>query len=218
MANFDLAYLVSTLPLLWEGMQVTLLLTVLGIIGGLTLGAILAVLRMSRSKLLARAATLYVTFFRAVPILLGIFWFYFLMPLWLGHPIDGFNAALLGFVLFEAAYFCEIIRAGIQSVRHGQILAGLASGLSHGQTMRAIVLPQALRNMLPVLVTQSINLFKGTALVYVVGVRDFLTAADIVGTRDNQLIAMYCLVAVVYFILCLTGSLLATRLQRRYAI
>jgi glutamate/aspartate transport system permease protein len=218
MADLDLAYLVSALPLLWDGMEVTLLLTLFGVVGGLALGAVLAVLRLSRAKPLALLAAGYVTFFRSIPILLGIFWFYFLVPLWLGRPVGGFYAALIGFVLFEAAYFCEIIRAGIQSVRRGQILAGLASGLTYRQTMRTIVLPQALRNMLPVLLTQSINLFKGTSLVYVVGVRDFLTAADIIGTRDNQIIEMYCFVAVVYFLLCFAASLLAGRLQRRYAI
>jgi glutamate/aspartate transport system permease protein len=218
MAEFDLAYLMSALPLLWDGMEVTLLLTLFGVIGGLALGAVLAVLRLSRAKPLALFAGGYVTFFRSIPILLGIFWFYFLVPLWLGRPVGGFYAALIGFVLFEAAYFCEIIRAGIQSVRRGQILAGLASGLTYSQTMRAIVLPQALRNMLPVLLTQSINLFKGTSLVYVVGVRDFLTAADVIGTRDNQIIEMYCFVAVVYFVLCFAASLLTGRLQRRYAI
>jgi glutamate/aspartate transport system permease protein len=218
MADFDLAYLMSALPLLWDGMEVTLLLTLFGVVGGLALGAALAVLRLSRAKPLALLAGGYVTFFRSIPILLGIFWFYFLVPLWLGRPVGGFYAALIGFVLFEAAYFCEIIRAGIQSVRRGQILAGLASGLSYRQTMRTIVLPQALRNMLPVLLTQSINLFKGTSLVYVVGVRDFLTAADVIGTRDNQIIEMYCFVAVVYFLLCFAASLLAGRLQRRYAI
>ena len=218
MADFDLAYLISALPLLWDGMEVTLLLTLFGVVGGLALGAVLAVLRLSRAKPLALFARGYVTFFRSIPILLGIFWFYFLVPLWLGRPVGGFYAALIGFVLFEAAYFCEIIRAGIQSVRRGQILAGLASGLSYRQTMRTIVLPQALRNMLPVLLTQSINLFKGTSLVYVVGVRDFLTAADVIGTRDNQIIEMYCFVAVVYFVLCFAASLLAGRLQRRYAI
>jgi glutamate/aspartate transport system permease protein len=218
MAEFDLAYLTSALPLLWDGMEVTLLLTLFGVVGGLALGAVLAVLRLSRAKPLALLAAGYVTFFRSIPILLGIFWFYFLVPLWLGRPVGGFYAALIGFVLFEAAYFCEIIRAGIQSVRRGQILVGLASGLTYRQTMRTIVLPQALRNMLPVLLTQSINLFKGTSLVYVVGVRDFLTAADIIGTRDNQIIEMYCLVAVVYFLLCFAASLLAGRLQRRYAI
>jgi len=218
MAEFDLTYLMSALPLLWDGMEVTLLLTLFGVGGGLALGAVLAVLRLSRAKPLALLAAGYVTFFRSIPILLGIFWFYFLVPLWLGRPVGGFYAALIGFVLFEAAYFCEIIRAGIQSVRRGQILAGLASGLTYRQTMRTIVLPQALRNMLPVLLTQSINLFKGTSLVYVVGVRDFLTAADIIGTRDNQIIEMYCFVAVVYFLLCYAASLLAGRLQRRYAI
>ena len=218
MAEFDLAYLMSALPLLWDGMEVTLLLTLFGVVGGLALGAVLAVLRLSRAKPLALLAAGYVTFFRSIPILLGIFWFYFLVPLWLGRPVGGFYAALIGFVLFEAAYFCEIIRAGIQSVRRGQILAGLASGLTYRQTMRMVVLPQALRNMLPVLLTQSINLFKGTSLVYVVGVRDFLTAADIIGTRDNQIIEMYCFVAVVYFLLCYAASLLAGRLQRRYAI
>jgi glutamate/aspartate transport system permease protein len=218
MAEFDLAYLTSALPLLWDGMEVTLLLTLFGVVGGLALGAVLAVLRLSRAKPLALLAAGYVTFFRSIPILLGIFWFYFLVPLWLGRPVGGFYAALIGFVLFEAAYFCEIIRAGIQSVRRGQILAGLASGLTYRQTMLTIVLPQALRNMLPVLLTQSINLFKGTSLVYVVGVRDFLTAADIIGTRDNQIIEMYCFVAVVYFLLCYAASLLAGRLQRRYAI
>ena len=218
MGGFDFTYLAAALPLLWEGMQVTLLLTLFGIIGGLTLGAVLAVLRLSRTRPVALAAAAYVTFFRSIPILLGLFWFYFLVPIWLGRPIDGFYAALAGFVLFEAAYFCEIIRAGIQSVRHGQVLAGLASGLTYRQTMRSVVLPQALRNMLPVLLTQSINLFKGTSLVYIVGVRDFLTAADVIGARDNRIVEMYALVAIVYFLICFAASLLARRLQRRYAI
>src|SRR3954453_18234874 len=109
MGGFDVAYLRTALPLLWEGMQVTLLLTLFGIIGGLALGAVLAVRRLSRAPPLAIAAPGYVTFFRSIPILLGIFWFYFLVPIWLGHAIDGFYAALIGFVLFEAAYFCEII-------------------------------------------------------------------------------------------------------------
>ena len=218
MGQLDLVYLIAALPLLWEGMQVTLLLTLFGVVGGLALGATLAVLRLSRARPLALAAAGYVTFFRSIPILLGIFWFYFLVPIWLGHSIDGFYAALAGFVLFEAAYFCEIIRAGIQSVRQGQILAGLASGLSYRQTMRSIVLPQALRNMLPVLLTQSINLFKGTSLVYIVGVRDFLTAADVIGARDNRIVEMYGLAAVVYFAICFVASLLTRQLQRRYAI
>jgi len=216
--RFDLGYVAGTLPLLWDGMQTTLLLTVVSLVGGLAFGMLLAVLRLSRVKPIALAAASYVNLIRALPLLLLIFWFYFLVPLWLGRPVGGFTSALIGFVLFEAAYFCEIIRSGIQSVRRGQIMAGLGTGLTYAQTMRAIVLPQALRNMLPLLLTESINLFKGTALVYVVGVRDFLTAAGIIGTLDNTLVPMYCLAALVFFFLCLAASLSVGRLQRRYAL
>jgi glutamate/aspartate transport system permease protein len=218
MTEFTLDYLTRILPLLWEGMQVTLLLTALSLVGGGALGTILAVLRLSRRKPIALAAGAYVNLFRSLPLILLIFWFYFLVPLIVGHAVGGFYSALTGFVLFEAAYFCEIIRSGIQSVRRGQILAGLATGLTYRQTMRSIVLPQALRNMLPVLLTESINLFKSTALVYVVGVRDFLTSAGLIGTRDNTIVGMYCLAALVYFLLCLGASLSVGRLQRRYAI
>jgi glutamate/aspartate transport system permease protein len=218
MVQIDLAYIISELPLLWEGMQVTLLLTAFGVLGGIALGAALAVARLSHFRWLALAAGAYVDFFRLLPLLLLIFWIYFLLPLWLGRPIGGFYSALVSFVLFEAAYFCEIIRSGIQGIRRGQIHAGLASGLSYGQTMRAIVLPQALRNMLPVLLIQSINLFKSTSLVYVVGVRDFLTAADVIGTKDNRLIEMYGFVAIVYFGVCFLASQAANLLQRRYAL
>lgn len=211
-------YLSSVLPLLWDGMQVTLLLTALSLAGGMLGGIVLAVLRVSGVRPVAWAAALYVNLLRAVPLLLLIFWFYFLMPLLLGRPVGGFVSAVIGFVLFEAAYFCEIIRAGLQSVRRGQVQAGLASGLTYLQTMRTIVLPQALRNMLPVLLTEAISVFKGTALVYVVGVRDFFTAASVIGTRDNTTVELYLLVAVVYFVLCLTASLLAGRLQRSYSL
>src|SRR5260370_18842755 len=125
MAEFDLAYLTSALPLLWDGMEVTLLLTLFGVVGGLALGAVLAVLRLSRAKPLALLAAGYVTFFRSIPILLGIFWFYFLVPLWLGRPVGGFYTAPLGFLLFYAAYFCQIIPPGIQSVPPGQIRPAL---------------------------------------------------------------------------------------------
>ena len=218
MAGFDFAALQRALPFLWEGMQVTLLLTALGIAGGIVLGASLAVLRLSRSRIVAGFAAAYVFFFRSLPLVLLIFWFYFLLPLVIGRPVGGFYSAAVGFILFEAAYFCEIIRSGIQSVRRGQALAGLASGLRPRQTMRSIILPQALRNMLPLLLTQCINLFKGTSLVYVIGVRDFLTAADVIGSRDNRLVEMYCFVAVVFFVACFAASHAVARLERRYAL
>jgi glutamate/aspartate transport system permease protein len=218
MGQFDFAAIAAALPLLWEGMQVTLLLTLLGILGGIALGALLAALRLSRLKPVAFAAAAYVNLLRSLPLVLLIFWLYFLVPLALGRPVGGFYSALICFVLFEAAYFCEIIRSGIISVPKGQAMAGLAGGLTASQTMLSIVLPQALRNMVPVLLTQSINLFKSTSLVYVVGVRDFLTAADVVGSRDNRLVEMYVVVAAVYFLMCFVSSLAVGRLERRYAL
>ena len=218
MSGFDFAALRRALPVLWDGMVVTLLLTAIGIAGGLVLGAGLAVLRLSRSRMVAGFAAGYVFFFRSLPLVLLIFWFYFLLPLAIGRPVGGFYSAVIGFILFEAAYFCEIIRSGIQSVRRGQAFAGLASGLTPGQTMRAVILPQAIRNMLPLLLTQCINLFKSTSLVYVIGVRDFLTAADVIGSRDNRLVEMYTFVAVVFFVVCFLASQAVARLERRYAL
>ncbi|HEY6431549.1 MAG TPA: amino acid ABC transporter permease [Acetobacteraceae bacterium] len=218
MTNFTWSYLAGILPLLLSGMVVTVELTAASLVGGLLLGIILAVLRISRLRVVALAAATYVNLLRSLPLLLLIFWFYFLVPLLVGRPVGGMTSALIGFILFEAAYFCEIIRAGLQSVRRGQVLAGLASGLTYAQTMRRIVLPQALRNMLPVLLTEAINLFKSTALVYVVGVRDFLTAASIIGTRDNDLVPLYLLAAGVYLVVCLAASLSVGRLRRGYAL
>jgi glutamate/aspartate transport system permease protein len=164
------------------------------------------------------AAGSYVNFFRSMPLILVIFWFYFLVPVLVGRPIGGFHSVLIAFVMFEAAYYCEIIRAGIQSVSRGQIMAGSALGLTYAQSMKEIVLPQAFRNMIPVLLTQSIIMFQDTSLVYVVGLKDFLTSADIIANRDNRLVEMYTVVAVVYFVLCLSGSLLVRKLQRKYVI
>lgn len=214
----SVTYLAGVLPLLWQGMLVTLQIAIVSLIGGVALGTILAVLRLSPNRVIAGAASIYVNLLRSLPLLLLIFWFYFLVPLVVGHPVGAMQSAMIGFVLFEGAYFCEIIRSGIQSVRRGQIMAGLASGLSYRQTMRLVVLPQAFRNMMPVLLTEAINLFKSTSLVYVVGVRDFLTSASVIGTRDNDIVALYLLVALVYFVLCLAASLSVSRLQRRYAL
>jgi len=216
--RFDLPYFRGILPLLLDGLQTTFIIWSVSLAGGLLLGIVLAVLRLSRVPAVSWAAAVYVNLLRAVPLLLLIFWFYFLVPLMLGRPVGGFVSALIGFTLFEAAYFCEIVRSGIQSVRRGQVQSGLASGLTYSQAMRWIVLPQALRNMLPVLLTEAINLFKSTALVYVVGVRDFLTAASVIGTRDNNLVQVYLLASAIYFVLCFGASLGVSRLQRKYAL
>jgi glutamate/aspartate transport system permease protein len=216
--GFDYQIVIKHLPFLWEGMQLTFLLTFLAICGGILGGTFLALCRLSPFWPLSAAAGSYVNFFRSMPLILVIFWFYFLVPWIVGQPVGGFYSVLIAFILFEAAYYCEIIRAGISSVRHGQIYAGRALGLTYGQVMRYIVLPQAFRNMIPVLLTQAIILFQDTSLVYVVGLHDFLVNADIVANRDNRLIEMYSTVALVYFVLCLAGSLGVRRLQRKYAL
>jgi len=216
--GFDFAVIWRALPLLLDGMAITLLLTVVAIAGGIVLGTVLALARLSRFAVLSSAAGRYVDAFRSTPLILVIFWFYFAVPIVIGRPIGGLYSVLIAFTLFEAAYYCEIIRAGIQSVTRSQADAGWALGLTRAQTMRFVVLPQAFRNMAPVLLTQAIVLFQDTSLVYVVGLKDFLTAADLVATRDNRVVEMYAAAAVVYLVLCLAGSLGVRKLQRRYAV
>ncbi len=216
MNNFDFSIIVASIPFLLEGMGLTLILTLFAIVGGLALGVVLALCRLAPYKWLSFLAGTYVNFFRSMPLILVIFWFYFLVPFLLGRPVGGFYSVLTAFIMFEAAYYCEIMRAGIQSVRTGQVYAGQALGLTYKQNMQFVVLPQAFRAMMPILLTQAIILFQDTSLVYVVGLRDFLVAADIVANRDNRLMEMYLTVAIVYFALCLVGQLGIHKLQKKY--
>jgi|TARA_Y100000294_G_C8551495_1_gene335485 glutamate/aspartate transport system permease protein len=216
--QFDYQVIYDNLDILWDGMLITLLLTGVAILGGILFGTLLALMRLSRFTPISIVAGRYVDAFRSTPLILVIFWFYFAVPLVVGRPIGDLYSVLIAFTLFEAAYYCEIIRAGIQSIRRPQIHAGLALGLTPWQTTKSIVLPQAFRNMVPVLLTQAIVLFQDTSLVYVVGLKDFLTAADLVAVRDNRVVELYLAAAVVYFVLCIIGSLWVKRLQRQYAI
>lgn len=215
MSSFDVSVIAKNLSFLIDGMQLSLLLTALAIAGGIAGGSLLAMLRLSRIKLFALAAAGYVNLFRSVPLILVVFWFYFMVPLIAGRPVGPFYSALIAFVLFETAYYCEIIRAGIQSIPRGQIQAALATGMTRGQAMRHVVLPQAFRNMVPVLLTQCVILFQDTSLVYVVTLRDFMTSATIVANRELRLVEMYTFAAVVYFVICFTASRFVRRLQRR---
>ncbi len=217
-SGFDLDVLVRNAPFLWNGLLLTFQLTGLAVAGGITLGLILAVARLSGIKPLAWLVAAYVNFLRSMPLILVIFWFYTLVPKLTGQPVSGFYSVLIAFIMFEAAYYSEIIRAGISSVKRGQISAGLALGLTNLQTMRYIVLPQAIRNMVPVLLTQSIVMLQDTSLVYVVGLRDFLTSAEIVASRDNRPTELYLFVALVFLVLCFSASRLVNRLKRRYAL
>ena len=218
LGDFDYQVVIHSIPFLWEGLQLTFLLTFLAIAGGLFLGVLLALARLSHFKVLSFVAGSYVNFFRSMPLILVIFWFYFLVPIIVGRPVGGFYSVLVAFTLFEAAYYCEIIRAGIQSVKQGQLQAGQAIGLSYKQNMQYVILPQAFRNMTPILLTQAVILFQDTSLVYVVGLHDFLVNAEIVANSENRLIEMFTTVALVYFILCLSFSLSIRKLQRRYSV
>jgi len=220
---FDVDAILRSWPYLFRvGMVFTLQLTALAMAGGIVLGTLLALMRASRIRMLALAAGAYVNLVRAVPLVLVIFWFYFLVPYiaaWLiGAPepvkVGAFASALVTFTLFEAAYYCEIMRAGLASVGRGQTLAAQALGLSWWPAMRHVVLPQALRNMVPVLLTQTIVLFQDVSLVYVLSIPDFVGAASKVAQRDGRLVEMYSFVALVYFILCFALSRAVARLHK----
>ena len=217
--TLDFAVIWRSLPFLFDGLQLSLLLTVAAMAGGITLGLVLAVVRLSRWRVAATFAAAYVNGFRAVPLVLVIFWFYFLVPLALGHSVDALHSALIAFTLFEAAYYSEIIRAGLQSVRPGQWQAASSSGLGQMQALRLVILPQAFGNMLPLMVSQAVILLQDTSLVYVISLRDFMTSASIVATRDNRMVEIYLFAAVVYFVICAIGSRMASILnrQRRHA-
>jgi glutamate/aspartate transport system permease protein len=216
----------SWVYLFTEGMTFTLTLTALAMVGGIVFGTLLAMMRLSGNRLVSGLAGGYVNLMRSIPLVLVIFWFFFLVPYigaWIlrsPEPIKvgAFYSALITFTMFEAAYYCEIMRAGIQSIPRGQVWSGYALGLDYWQTMGQVVLPQAFRNMLPVLLTQTIILFQDTSLVYVISATDFLGAAAKVANRDYRLVEMYTFVAVVYFVVSYSLSLLVKRLQDRIAI
>jgi glutamate/aspartate transport system permease protein len=209
-----------------EGMTFTVTLTLLAMAGGIVFGTILAMMRLSSFKVVSMIAGGYVNLIRSIPLVLVIFWFFFLVPYigaWImraDRPVQvgAFYSALVTFIMFEAAYYCEIMRAGIQSVARGQVWSGYALGLNYWQTMGHIVLPQAFRNMVPVLLTQTIILFQDTSLVYVISATDFLGAASKIANRDYRLVEMYTFAAIVYFVISFSLSLLVKRLQRKIAV
>jgi glutamate/aspartate transport system permease protein len=226
-ANFDFDVIIRSLPYLFiDGMSFTLMLTALATCFGIIIGTLLALMRLSGFAPLSLFAAGYVNLMRSVPLVLMIFWFYFLVP-YIGQWITGadrpiqvgaFVSSLVTFTLFEAAYFSEIMRAGIQSIPRGQVSAAQALGMNYAQTMGYIVLPQAFRNMVPVLLTQTIILFQDTSLVYVLSITDFLGAASKIAQRDGRLVEMYLFAALVYFLISLAASYVVRRLQQRVAI
>lgn len=218
LARFDWSVIPASLPFLGQGLLYSLQLTVVAMTGGVIFGTLLALARLSGGPVLAGAAAVYVNTMRSIPLLMVILWFFLIIPLLTGKPMGAERSAMITFTAFEAAYYSEIMRAGIQSVSRGQVNAGYALGMTYAQTMMHIVLPQAVRNMLPVLLTQTIVLFQDTSLVYAIGAKDLLKAAEITGRNYNRPVEMYLFVAVIYFAICFSLSLLVRRLNRKIAI
>ncbi|KAB2840374.1 MAG: amino acid ABC transporter permease [Burkholderiales bacterium] len=201
-----------------KGFIFSIELTLIAMLGGILLGTLLALMRLSSHRWLNLPAAGYVNTMRSVPLVMVILWFFLLIPLVIGRPLGAEISAIITVTLFEAAYYSEIMRAGIQSIPRGQVGAGFALGMSYAQTMRLVVLPQAFRNMLPVLLTQTIILFQDTSLVYAIGAYDLLKGFEIAGKNFNRPVETYLVAAVLYFAICFSLSMLVKRLQTRIAI
>ena len=201
-----------------KGLAFSLMLTVIATVGGVFFGTLLALMRLSGKKWLDVPATIYVNGMRSIPLVMVILWFFLLVPMLIGRPIGAEISAIITFTAFEAAYFSEIMRAGIQSVPRGQVFAGQALGMSYGQNMRLVVLPRAFRNMLPVLLTQTIILFQDTSLVYAIGAYDMLKGFEVAGKNYGRPVEAYIAAAVLYFVICFGLSWIVKRIHKKIAI
>jgi len=201
-----------------SGLIFSVQLTLIAMAGGILIGTLLALMRLSGKTWLEVPARIYVDGLRSIPLVMVILWVYLLMPLFLGRPIGKELSSMVTFTIFEAAYYSEIMLSGIQSILRGQVYAGQAMGLSYAQNMRYIILPQAFRNMLPVLLTQTIVLFQDTSLVYAIGAYDLLHGFETLGKNYGRPVETYLAAAVVYFIICFTLSTVVKRLQKKLAI
>ena len=200
-----------------QGLLFSLQLTVVATVGGIALGTVLALMRLSGRRLLAWPAASYVNLMRSVPLVMVLLWFFLLMPSLLGRPIGAESSAVITFIAFEAAFFCEILRAGIGAIPRGQRDAGFALGLGYAQNMRLVILPQAFRMMVPVLLTQTIILFQDTSLVYAIGAYDLLKGFEVAGKNLGRPVEAYLAAASGYFLLCFSLSQLVRRVQQRVA-
>jgi glutamate/aspartate transport system permease protein len=199
---------------LWFSLQLTLVAT----IGGIALGTLLALMRLSGRAALAVPATIYVNVMRSIPLVMVLLWFFLIIPFAIGRPLGAETSAVITFIAFEAAYFSEIVRAGIQSIPRGQVFAGQAIGMTYAQNMKIVILPQAFRNMLPVFLTQTIILFQDTSLVYAIGAYDMLKGFETAGKQFGRPIEAYLLAAVVYFVMCYALSQVVRRIQLKTQI
>ncbi|CDG22075.1 Glutamate/aspartate transport system permease protein gltK [Xenorhabdus poinarii G6] len=222
MYQFDWSSIIPSLPFLLNGLMITAQITVTAIIIGIVWGTLLAMMRLSSLKVLRWFATLYVNLFRSVPLVMVLLWFYLIVPNLLQNVLGispktdiRLISAMVAFSLFEAAYYSEIIRAGIQSISRGQSSAALALGMTQMQSMRLVILPQAFRAMIPLLLTQGIVLFQDTSLVYVLSLADFFRTATNIGERDGTQVEMVLFAGFVYFVMSFAASMLVNYLKKR---
>ena len=225
MEGFDWGVIWKSREVLWDGMLLSLKLFGIALAGGIFFGTLLAMARLSSWKILSYPASGFVNLIRSIPFIMAIFWFYFLTPMLVGkitgqtgEAVGPFTSAIVAFIMVESAYYSEIIRAGIQSIPRGQPWAAYALGMNYWQAMGYIVLPQAFRNMIPIMLTQAIILFQDTSLVYVVGLKDFLGAASKGGQITGRIVELYLFVALVFFLICFGASWAVKKLQTKYAI
>lgn len=218
--NLDFSFLNWTVAsgFILKGFIFSLQLTLIAMLGGIAFGTLLALMRLSGRRWFVAPAAIYVNTMRSIPLVMMILWFFLLIPLIIGKPMGAETSAIITFTLFEAAYYSEIMRAGIQSVSRGQVHAGYAVGMTYRQTMQLIILPQAFRNMLPVLLTQTIILFQDTSLVYAIGAYDLLKGFEVAGKNFNRPVETYLVAAVLYFMICFSLSMLVRRLQKKIQI
>ena len=201
-----------------KGFYFSVFLTFVATLGGILFGTILALMRLSGKKWLDFPAAFYVNGMRSIPLVMVILGFFLVVPFVIGRPIGAEYSAIITFIAFEAAYFSEIMRAGIQSIPRGQVSAGMAVGMTYGQNMKLVILPQAFRNMLPVLLTQTIILFQDTSLVYAIGAYDLLKGFETSGKNFGRPYESYLLAAVVYFVICYSLSYIVKKLHKKIAI
>lgn len=218
MGPFDWKVIVNNFPFLMQGLFTTFQLALIAISGGLLLGILVGMARLSSRSYIYFPATIFVNFLRSIPLILVIFWFYFLVPILAGRPLGDFISASIAFIIFESSYFAEIIRAGIQSIPRGQMQAAYSTGLNYWQAMGYIIIPQALRNMIPSLLTQAVIIFQDTSLAYVIGLKEFLRSAAIVDAREVRSLELYTFVGICYFIFCFTMSYFAKKWEAKKGI
>ena len=220
LGNLDLSFFSWDLlaPFVIKGFYFSIWLTIVATIGGIVLGTVLALMRLSGKTFLEVPAAAYVNTMRSIPLVMVLLWFFLLIPFAIGRPIGAEMSAVITFIAFEAAYFSEIVRAGIQSIPRGQVNAGYALGMTYQQNMKLIILPQAFRNMLPVFLTQTIILFQDTSLVYAIGAYDMLKGFETAGKNLGRPIEAYLLAAVLYFLMCLALSKIVRAVQNKVQI